>query len=93
VRDPARAVRPPGEPLRRRLHRLPGHEPPEPYIYGTPTDKSIAIEGSGDDALAKPFIARVDGRQVPEKGSKVFVHPKAAHLHVFNKETGERLTS
>lgn len=62
------------------------------YIYGTPTDKSIAIEGSGDDALAKPFIARVDGRQVPEKGSKVFVHPKAAHLHVFNKETGERLT-
>ena len=27
------------------------------------------------------------------KGSKVFVHPKAAHLHVFNKETGERLTS
>jgi multiple sugar transport system ATP-binding protein len=47
----------------------------------------------GDDALAKPFIARVDGRQVPEKGSKVFVHPKAAHLHVFNKETGERLTS
>ena len=63
------------------------------YIYGTPTDKSIAIEGSGDDALAKPFIARVDGRQVPEKGSKVFVHPKAAHLHVFNKETGERLTS
>lgn len=63
------------------------------YIYGTPTDKSIAIEGSGDDALAKPFIARVDGRQVPEKGAKVFVHPKAAHLHVFNKETGERLTS
>ena len=63
------------------------------YIYGTPTDKSIAIEGSGDDALAKPFIARVDGRQAPEKGSKVFVHPKAAHLHVFNKETGERLTS
>ena len=63
------------------------------YIYGTPADKSIAIEGSGDDALAKPFIARVDGRQVPEKGSKVFVHPKAAHLHVFNKETGERLTS
>ena len=63
------------------------------YIYGTPTDKSIAIEGGGDDALAKPFIARVDGRQVPEKGSKVFVHPKAAHLHVFNKETGERLTS
>ena len=62
------------------------------YIYGTPADKSIAIEGSGDDALAKPFIARVDGRQVPEKGSKVFVHPKAAHLHVFNKETGERLT-
>jgi multiple sugar transport system ATP-binding protein len=62
------------------------------YIYGTPADSSIEIEGAGDDALAKPFIARVDGRRVPAKGDKVFVHPKPAHLHVFNKGTGERLT-
>ena len=62
------------------------------YIYGTPTDSKIAIEGSGDDALAKPFIARVDGRRVPTKGEKVFVYPKAEHLHVFNKSTGERLS-
>ena len=61
------------------------------YIYGSPVDSSISIEG-GDDALDKPFIARVDGRRVPDKGSKVFVHPKPAHLHVFNKETGERLS-
>ena len=62
------------------------------YIYGTPTDSKIAIEGSGDDALAKPFIARVDGRRVPTKGDKVYVYPKAEHLHVFNKSTGERLS-
>ncbi len=62
------------------------------YIYGTPTNKEFVLEGGGDDALAKPFIARVDGRNVPTKGSKIFVYPKAEHLHVFNKETGARLS-
>ena len=63
------------------------------YIYGTPTDKSIAIEGSGDDALAKPLHRPRRRPSGPGEGLQVFVHPKAAHLHVFNKETGERLTS
>jgi len=62
------------------------------YIYGTPTKDGVSIEGQGDDNLAKPFIARVDGRRVPMKGEKIFVYPNAEHLHVFNKETGARLS-
>ncbi|KGN36607.1 ABC transporter ATP-binding protein [Knoellia subterranea] len=62
------------------------------YVYGTPTNSAVALEGS-DDGLAKPFIARVDGRRVPMKGDKVFVHPKSDHMHVFNQETGARLSS
>ncbi|WP_404352290.1 sn-glycerol-3-phosphate ABC transporter ATP-binding protein UgpC [Phycicoccus jejuensis] len=60
------------------------------YVYGTPTDGNISLVG-GDDNLAKPFIARVDGRSVPEKGSKVYVYPKAQHMHVFDPESGKRL--
>ncbi|HMM96166.1 sn-glycerol-3-phosphate ABC transporter ATP-binding protein UgpC [Phycicoccus sp.] len=60
------------------------------YVYGTPTDPNIKLEG-GDDSLDKPFIARVDGRTVPEKGAKIFVYPKSQHMHVFNKESGQRL--
>ncbi len=60
------------------------------YVYGTPTDPSIKLEG-GDDNLDKPFIARVDGRTVPEKGSTIYVYPKAEHMHVFNQESGLRL--
>lgn len=59
------------------------------YVYGTPADKSIELE-SGDGGI-KPFIARVDGRQVPMKGETIYVHPSADHMHVFNKETGVRL--
>ena len=43
----------------------------------------VKLEG-GDDALAKPFIARVDGRNVPDKGSKIYVYPNPNHMHVFN---------
>ncbi|PKW26622.1 ABC transporter ATP-binding protein [Phycicoccus duodecadis] len=60
------------------------------YVYGTPTDSNVTLEG-GDDNLAKPFIARVDGRNVPEKGSKIYVYPKAEHLHVFDQASGKRL--
>ncbi|WP_299444618.1 ABC transporter ATP-binding protein [uncultured Phycicoccus sp.] len=60
------------------------------YVYGTPADANIVLEG-GDDNLAKPFIARVDGRNVPKKGSNIFVYPKGEHLHVFDRETGLRL--
>ena len=60
------------------------------YVYATPTDPDIVLEG-GDDNLAKPFIARVDGRNVPPKGSKIYVYPSGEHMHVFNKESGARL--
>ena len=61
------------------------------YVYGTPTDDNIRLEG-GDDSLVKPFIARVDGRRVPMKGEKIWVQPNSSHMHVFNSESGVRLT-
>ncbi|MGL4176884.1 MAG: ABC transporter ATP-binding protein [Dermatophilaceae bacterium] len=61
------------------------------YVYATPSDPNITLEGGGDDNLAKPFIARVDGRRVPEKGSKIFVYPNPDHMHVFDKASGKRL--
>jgi multiple sugar transport system ATP-binding protein len=60
------------------------------YVYATPASNGVQLEG-GDEGLAKPFIARVDGRKVPEKGSKIFVHPNADHMHVFDKDSGARL--
>ena len=140
----------PEQRLRRRLHRLPGHEPPrgarhrgwrpvrqppspvdrellgkvgkevivgirpedlevttnedgielvvdvveelgaDAYIYATPASDKVKLEG-GDDGLAKPFIARVDGRNVPDKGSTIFVYPNPAHMHLFDPASGLRL--
>ncbi|HYN29011.1 MAG TPA: sn-glycerol-3-phosphate ABC transporter ATP-binding protein UgpC [Dermatophilaceae bacterium] len=62
------------------------------YVYATPSNPEIKLEGGEDDSLAKPFIARVDGRRVPAKGETIFVYPKAEHMHVFNTSSGERLT-
>ena len=62
------------------------------YVYGSPTDESISLEG-GEDTIAKPFIARVDGRRVPRKGDKIWVQPNASHMHIFNAESGERLSN
>ncbi len=59
------------------------------YVYGTPTDSGFELEG-GEGGM-KPFIARVDGRKVPQKGETIYVYPKADHIHAFNKETGERI--
>lgn len=61
------------------------------YVYATPTDPAITLEGA-EEGVAKPFIARVDGRNAPAKGSKIYVHPNPDHMHVFNKETGARLS-
>ena len=61
------------------------------YVYGTPTDGAIHLEG-GDDSIPKPFIARVDGRRVPRKGDTIWVQPNSDHMHVFNSESGARLT-
>ena len=60
------------------------------YVYATPANDRVQLEG-GDDGLAKPFIARVDGRKVPDKGSKIFVYPNPDHMHVFDPSSGARL--
>ena len=60
------------------------------YVYATPASDNVRLEG-GDDGLAKPFIARVDGRKVPDKGSKIFVYPNPEHMHVFDPASGARL--
>ncbi len=59
------------------------------YIYGTTSAHLIDTEG--DTELAKPFIARVDGRRPPKKGETINLAPTEGHIHVFNTETGQRL--
>jgi multiple sugar transport system ATP-binding protein len=53
------------------------------YIYGT-----AQVDGS-----EQLLTARVEGRQPPEKGSRVHLAPKPGQLHLFSTETGERLVS
>ena len=52
------------------------------YLYGH-TD----INGKRTD-----IVARVDGRRHPNAGDKVVLAPVTGHIHVFDGETGERLT-
>jgi multiple sugar transport system ATP-binding protein len=52
------------------------------YLYGH-TD----IDDSRVD-----IVARVDGRVHPNAGDKVFILPTPEHIHVFNTETGLRLS-
>ena len=56
-----------------------------------PPTRTSGSRAAATTRLAKPFIARVDGRKAPDKGSKIFVYPNPGHMHVFNKETGARL--
>ncbi|GGB43724.1 ABC transporter ATP-binding protein [Flexivirga endophytica] len=66
------------------------------YIYGRttigeqPGEKQLG--GSEDE---KQIVARVDGRQVPEKGQTIHFAPKGEgdHLHLFHPKTGERIES
>ncbi len=60
------------------------------YIYGQ-AKAETHVDAEDENALARPFIARVDGRRPPEKGSMIYLAPKAGHLHLFDNETGERL--
>ncbi|MEO7061616.1 MAG: sn-glycerol-3-phosphate ABC transporter ATP-binding protein UgpC [Lapillicoccus sp.] len=60
------------------------------YIYGS-TKAAELIDAEGDSEVAKPFIARVDGRRPPEKGSIINLVPKEGHFHIFNTETGLRI--
>ena len=57
------------------------------YVYGTPQTGHVAKE----EGLAKPFIARVDGRRPPEKGQTLYITPQESRVHLFHPETGARL--
>ncbi|MDZ4045090.1 MAG: sn-glycerol-3-phosphate ABC transporter ATP-binding protein UgpC [Rhodoglobus sp.] len=52
------------------------------YLYGH-TD----VEGNRVD-----IVVRVDGRNHPEAGDKVVITPEPNHIHVFDSETGARLS-
>ncbi|ETB46391.1 transcription antiterminator BlgG [Mycobacterium avium 11-0986] len=52
------------------------------YLYGR-------ITGSGK-VIDAPIVARVDGRNPPEKGSRVRLHPAPGHLHFFGRN-GQRI--
>ncbi|MFC6703935.1 ABC transporter ATP-binding protein [Flexivirga alba] len=66
------------------------------YIYGRttigeqPGEKQL---GGADNE--KQIVARVDGRQVPDKGQTIHFAPKGEgdHLHLFHPKTGERIES
>ncbi|MCH1884368.1 sn-glycerol-3-phosphate ABC transporter ATP-binding protein UgpC [Agrococcus sp. ARC_14] len=51
------------------------------YLYG-----HADVEGKRVD-----IVARVDGRNHAKLGDTVFITPDTTHLHVFDKETGNRL--
>ena len=52
------------------------------YLYGH-TD----IDGARTE-----IVVRVDGRNHPNPGDKIVVNPTPAHVHVFDVESGERLS-
>lgn len=52
------------------------------YLYG-----HAEINGERVD-----IVARVDGRSHPSAGEKVFLTPEPNHVHVFDSESGLRLT-
>ncbi|MFE2376596.1 ABC transporter ATP-binding protein [Streptomyces sp. NPDC059398] len=52
------------------------------YVYGS-------AEVNGTD---KELVVRVNGRKVPDKGTKLHVVPRTGEIHVFSTSTGERLS-
>jgi multiple sugar transport system ATP-binding protein len=52
------------------------------YLYG-----HTEVEGNRVD-----IVVRVDGRNHPEAGDKVVITPEPNHIHVFDSETGARLS-
>ncbi|QAV70095.1 sn-glycerol-3-phosphate ABC transporter ATP-binding protein UgpC [Salinibacterium sp. UTAS2018] len=52
------------------------------YLYGHADIKGERVD----------IVARVDGRSHPNAGDKVFLTPEPHHVHVFDTETGLRLT-
>lgn len=53
------------------------------YLYGRITDSAKAID--------QDVVARADGRNPPQKGSRVRLHPEPGHVHFFGVD-GERLS-
>jgi multiple sugar transport system ATP-binding protein len=51
------------------------------YLYG-----HTEIDGQRVD-----IVARVDGRNHPNAGERVFITPEPQHIHAFDLESGERL--
>ncbi|GAA1803826.1 sn-glycerol-3-phosphate ABC transporter ATP-binding protein UgpC [Nostocoides veronense] len=60
------------------------------YVHAVPKESGMKMYGE-EEGISKPFVARVDGRRVPQKGETIYVYPSSEHLHVFNAETGVRL--
>ncbi len=52
------------------------------YLYGR-------VTGSGK-VIDAPIVARADGRNPPQKGSRVRLHPEPGHLHFFGLD-GHRI--
>ena len=52
------------------------------YLYG-----HVTIDGTEHN-----ITVRVDGRDHPMRGDEVFVLPTEKHIHVFDAESGERLS-
>ena len=61
------------------------------YVYGTAQVHQHRDSDDQSDSPERPFIARVDGRRPPEKGSTVYLAPAEGHIHMFDAENGQRL--
>lgn len=53
------------------------------YLYGT----------SVIDGVDTQIVVRVDGREHPMRGDKITVAPEPRHLHVFDAQSGARLSA
>ena len=57
------------------------------YVYGSLAKGSDVV---GDDE-SHTVVARVDSRQVPQRGATITLSPEREGLHLFHSETGDRL--
>jgi multiple sugar transport system ATP-binding protein len=57
------------------------------YVYGSLARGSDVV---GDDE-SHTVVARVDSRQVPQRGATITLSPEREGLHLFHSETGDRL--
>ena len=54
------------------------------YVYATLPGEEAAAD--------KPFVVRIDGRTGVQIGDKITVAPRPGEEHVFDTETGERIS-